>query len=114
MKRALLIPFALILTLTLLPTTLIAAIKPRPEEQAQVTVSGNITSVELTLDVYRSGKLVVVDGSADFTFVKKLGDFDDSQEGSLGIRIDKRTGEADIIYNFARYETGDYAGWFKY
>jgi len=114
MKRALLIPFALILTLTLLPTTLIAAIKPRPEEQAQVTVSGNITSVELTLDVYRSGKLVVVDGSADFTFVKKLGDFYGSKKGSLGIRIDKRTGEADIIYNFARYETGDYAGWFKY
>ena len=66
MKRVLLISLALILTLTLLPTTLIAAIKPRPEEQAQVTVSGNITSVELTLDVYRSGKLVVVVGSADF------------------------------------------------
>ena len=114
MKRALLIPFALILTLTLLPTTLIAAIKPRPEEQAQVTVSGNITSVELTLDVYRSGKLVVVDGSADLAFGETLGDFYGSKEGSLGIRIDKRTGEADIIYNFARYETGDYVGWFKY
>ncbi len=113
MKRVLLISFVLILTL--LPTTLIAALKPRPEEQAQVTVSGDITSGELTLDVHRSGKLVVVVGSADFTFEGTLwGEYAGSQEGTLGIRIDKRTGEVDIIYSFARYKTGDYEGWFKY
>ena len=112
-KRSIVL-LTLFFILALLPTTPIAAIKPRPEEQAQVTVSGDITSVELTLDVYRSGKLVVVVGPADFTFVETLGDFTGSQEGNLGIRIDKRTGEADIIYSFARYETGDYVGWFKY
>ena len=74
MKRALLISFALILTLTLLPTTLIAAIKPRPEEQAQVTVNGDIENGALTLDVYRYGKLVVVTGPADFTFKETLGE----------------------------------------
>ena len=114
MKRVLLISLALILTQTLLLTTPIAAIKPKPEEKAQVTVSGEITGSDLTLDVYRSGKLVVVVGPADFTFEETLGEFNGSQEGNLGIRIDKRTGEADIIYNFARYETGDYEGWFKY
>ena len=118
MKRVLLISLALILTLTLLPTTPIAALKPKPEEKAQVTVIGDITSDELTLDVYRNGKLVVLVGPADFTFKEKLGDFAGSQEGNLGIRIDKRTGEADIIYSFDRYETSEvderYVGWFKY
>ncbi len=118
MKRTLLISIALILTLTLLPTTPIAALKPKPEETAQVTFSGDITSDVLTLDVYRSGKLVVVTGPADFTFEIDLGNFTGPQEGNLGIRIDKRTGEADIIYSFDRYKTGEvderYVGWFKY
>jgi hypothetical protein len=118
MKRVLLISLALILTLTLLPTTPIAALKPKPEETAQVTFSGDITSGVLTLDVYRSGKLVVVTGPAGFTFKGNLGNFTGSQEGNLGIRIDKRTGEADIIYSFDRYEPNDvderYVGWLKY
>ncbi len=118
MKRVLLISLALILTLTLLPTTLIAAPKPKPEEKAQVTVSGDITSGELTLDVYRSGKLVVVVGPANLAFGETLGGYTGSKEGNLGIRIDKRTGEADIIYSFDRYLEGDvderYVGWFKY
>ena len=118
MKRVLLISFVLILTL--LPTTLIAAPKPRPEEKAQVTVSGDIENGALTLDVYRYGKLVVVTGPADFTFKETLGeDFAGFHEGKVGIRIDTRTGEVDILYSFDRYETTDevdarYVGWFKY
>jgi hypothetical protein len=118
MKRVLLISIALILTLTLLPTTPIAALKPKPEEKAQVTVNGDIARIELTLDVYRSGKLVVLVGPANFTFEVNLGDFTSSQEGNLGIRIDKRTGEAEIIYSFDRYNASEvdarYVGWFKY
>ncbi len=118
MKRTLLISFVLILTL--LPTTLIAAPKPRPEEKAQVTVYDDITIDELTLDIYRYGKLVVVVGYANFTFKETLGeDFNGFHEGKVGIRIDTRTGEVDILYSFDRYESGDqvderYVGWFKY
>ena len=89
MKRALLLSFVLILTL--LPTTPIAAPKPRPEEKAQVTVSGDIENSALTLDVYRYGKLVVVTGPADFTFKETLEDFAGFHEGKVGIRIYTRT-----------------------
>ena len=116
MKRALLLSFVLILTL--LPTTPIAAPKPRPEEKAQVTVSGNIENGALTLDVYRYGKLVVVTGPADFTFKETLEDFAGFHEGKVGIRIDTRTGEVDILYSFDRYKADEvderYVGWFKY
>ena len=117
MKRVLLLSFVLILTL--LPTTLIAAPKPRPEEKAQVTVSGDIENGTLTLDVYRYGKLVVVTGPANFTFKETLGeDFAGFHEGKVGIRIDTRAREVDILYSFDRYEADEvderYVGWFKY
>jgi hypothetical protein len=54
----------------------------------------------------------------NLAFGETLGGYTGSKEGNLGIRIDKRTGEADIIYSFDRYKEGEvderYVGWFKY
>lgn len=126
MKKVLLLSLALLLTLTLLPTASIAALGPKPKEWAKVEFIGlDITSEVTTLNIRRAGRLVIVYGPTDLTFVETTTglwynatlDLNFAglwKEGKVGIRIDKGTGEADIIYNFDRYETDPYKGWFRY
>jgi len=103
----------LLLTLTLLPTAPIAAPGPKPKEKAEVRFNGpDITSEWLIWDVGYT-KLVIVYGDADLTFVNPE-DFAGPQEGKGGVRINKRTGETEIIINFGKYETGPYKGWPRY
>ena len=101
----------LLLALTLLPTASIVAKGPKPEEKANVTVLGDISTIEeVTLNIRRAGRLVIVYGPADLEGIT-YGDFEDGRE--LGIRIDKGTGEVAIIY---RFDIKDFEGkeWSKY
>jgi len=140
MKRVLLLSLALLLTLMLLPTASIAAPGPKPKEWAKVEFIGHgITSEVTTLDIRRAGRLVIVYGPANLTFQVSMVGTDGtnftklSQEwaetyedmpnyfGKLGLRIDKTTQKAGIIYGFGRYTEEDidgiderYVGLFKY
>jgi len=137
MKKILLFAVMLLLLFTLLPIAPIAAPGPKPKERAEVTVSGDITSDEVTytLDIRRAGRLVIVYGSADDLTFNDRGDRETEdwvklgtecswdyfegaglhEEGGLGIRIDK-SGETEIFYEFDRTVEveGSKKLWFKY
>ena len=93
-----------------MPITPTIAIR-RPKAKADVTVTGDIyAEFASNLDVYFSGKLVVVYGAMDLEEDLYAGeDWWDhfSEGGRLGIRIDKRTGEVHIIYMFDEYTKED-------
>jgi hypothetical protein len=106
----------------MLPTASIVAVGAKPKEKADAQFIGpDITSSLLKdLDVYIH-KFVVLFGPAGLTFEPNGGlweendhNFAGGHAGTLGIRIIKRTREAEIIYNFGEYEDGRYEGWPKY
>jgi len=109
-KKVLFVSLLFLLTLILLPTASVVAPGPEPKEQANVTVVGDIsTNGVVTLNIRRAGKLVILYGPADLEGKEfegiELGAFEDGHQ--LGIRIDKRTGVTEIIYNFG---TKDFEG----
>lgn len=104
----------LILTLTLLPITPTIAVGPKPRGKADVELIGGISGSASNFDVGLHGKLTIVYGDVDLTFVKPYEEedwwqnFDNEGEGRLGIRIDERTEEVHIIYMFDKYEETGY------
>ena len=97
----------LLLALTLLPTAPTVAKKPKPEEKAEVTVDGEISTGAVTLDIRRAGRLVIVYGPACMSTDLAGTEWDDFEDGhQLGIRIYK-SGETEIIYTFG---TKDFEG----
>lgn len=108
MKRLLSLSLALLLTLTLLSIAPIPAKGPKPTEKAVVKFDGSdITSDEVTLDVFRP-RTVIVYGDAALTFEQREGlwvndtgyDFSGPwEEGSLSIWIYKSE-EIEITYSF--------------
>ncbi len=99
----------LLLTLTLLPITPTAAVGPKPQEKADITIVGDITGIASDFDVGLHGKLTIVYGDVDLTFKEpNQGDWlYFNNDGKLGIRMDKKTGEVHIIYMFDEYTEAD-------
>ena len=96
----------------MLPITPTIAVGPKPRAKADVTFDdeGDITGSASNLDVGLHGKLTIVYGDVNLNVVQAVksqyknecwNNFD--IEGRLGIRMDKRTGEVEIIYMFDEY-----------